>query len=258
MQQHIEPLGRNQPAHGEHRFLCTRRGFGRHRERQRVWQADDIAARLQRFAPALAVPFRQHHDLPAEARREPPRHLARRLAKILVEMAVLPRDMVQAQANGGGQHEQREHGVDLHQHLGPVRAAMVADAGHGGQVCLLERRPLRKQRFMPDTRIERELAVLVPQAQNGHVMAERGQRIGERRRHAFGAGHGVQRAGQEADVAAGRRGMRGGGQGDLGDPRCRAALGDTKGRGRHPAAARHGAHVTLDGSIVQPAMLKLA
>ncbi|SPC08565.1 exported hypothetical protein [Cupriavidus oxalaticus] len=36
------------------------------------------------------------------------------------------------------------------------------------------------------------------------------------------------------------------------------ALRDTKGRGRHPAAARHGAHVTLDGSIVQPAMLKLA
>ncbi|MNT17528.1 hypothetical protein D3C72_1526790 [compost metagenome] len=121
---------------------------------------------------------------------------------------MLPRDMVQAEADGGGQHEQRQHRVDLHQHVDPVCGAMTANAGDRGQVRAPEGRPLREQCLMADARMQPELARRIPQAEDSDVVAELCQRIGDRRRHALGARHRVQRAGEEADLAARHRAWR--------------------------------------------------
>ncbi len=80
--------------------------------------------------------------------------------------------------------------------------AVPANAGDRGEIGALEGRALHEKRFVSDARMQRELAGCVPEAQDGDVMANFSQRIGDGCRHPFRAGHRIQCAGQEADVAA--------------------------------------------------------
>lgn len=201
--QDVEPFGRSQPANSKHNpgvqaCACLRKCEWK-RIRNRMHSAPQVHATL----PKRLVSLGQHYNSVIAFRGHPTRHPSRPSPQIFIKMAVLPSNPAHLHAYRCRHCEQRQHGIDLDEHLHTVFADEPSNASDRRQVLTFERRPRREQGVMPNVGMQREHAGFIPQTKYQHPIPLLRQRIGNHSRHALGPGKRVQRARQETDTGQG-------------------------------------------------------